>query len=374
MKRKILFFVNRFNDIDHTAPVVWECSNRGMEVEVRSLNPFLKIERSERLKYLKRNGIKVRHLYPAWLRIPGVKNLTDWNKVVGKKILGEEWHDQQLENIKPDCVVMDHAAQNGLYGVRHMRTWARANRVPLIDIPHGIMLYKVSPPDYDRGFSMLKEHWRTFLVIPHEWYKADCVKHGMDRDKIRVLGSPRFDAAWRKTLYEEVLPKASPMEPPHKMKRVVFFEMGADRYHDLKERVKRAVYCIAGLPGLHIKLKPQPRNNRVHYEIPAGIEVDARTDSIDLIRWCDVVLCLNSSIMLEPYFQGKPIIYPKYWHEEEMIFEDYDVVETVRNDDELIGAITASRNIAKNRNEAFERDLIGENPLKAYGDLIEAVK
>ena len=64
---------------------------------------------------------------------------------------------------------------------------------------------------------------------------------------------------------------------------------------------------------------------RVYYEI----------SSVELIKWADVIMGTTSSILIEPLLLKKTFIYPKYFHENEMLWEKMNACWTVNNYQEL---------------------------------------
>ena len=61
----ILFFIRRYNDIDHIAPVIYKISSSTNEkLIVLCLNPSLPIKEDYRLRFLRKNyGVKIDYLY-----------------------------------------------------------------------------------------------------------------------------------------------------------------------------------------------------------------------------------------------------------------------------------------------------------------------
>ena len=72
-----------------------------------------------------------------------------------------------------------------------------------------------------------------------------------------------------------------------------------------------------------------------------NVEIEGRTGSVELIRWADAVIVPASSIALEALLQGKPLIYPKYLHENTTVFEEAGANWRVGDDDELVAALRA---------------------------------
>ena len=65
---KILFFVRRYNDIDHTIPIVYRVAKDGIQdIEVLCINPTLDINNDFRLKFLRENyHVKIDYVYRSY--------------------------------------------------------------------------------------------------------------------------------------------------------------------------------------------------------------------------------------------------------------------------------------------------------------------
>jgi len=120
------------------------------------------------------------------------------------------------------------------------------------------------------------------------------------------------------------------------------------------------------------------------FKEPINSYVSVNENSINLIKWADVVIVLFSSIMVEVLIRGKCYIYPKYMHKGEMIYEKYGACWTVNNYDELQSALEkkynqrdyipyTQNNVDQFLNEVIFNGFDQQDILNSYVDYINGV-
>ena len=396
----IVFFINRFNDVDHVVPVVYRIAKDTEEhLLVLSLNPSLNIADDFRLNFLRdKYNVHIAYQYEYYTPtfaykclalivcnsylggnyrknislifesvrsgskrqtgffqgvfhlICGVSRaitgrLVDWNKFI-YKVYNKEWAVGMMKCIKPTVLIFDHATQLKLFNVEALLYAAKKLKIPTIDVPHGNALYIRNPPDYKKAFSDLKRNDKDIFVVPHEWYKDDCIRHGLKAEKIRVLGSTRFCVEWVSILHQIIPHEASLWSKGNGKLKVVYMEMGADRLGEFKSIVQKTIQKLCCLDFIHLIVKPQPRNNSLHFEFPQSVEIARDVNSVNLVKWADAVIVLMSSIAIEVLLQRKAFIYPRYFHNEKMIYEEMGACWEMNNYGELENAL---RTLASNK-------------------------
>ncbi len=116
-------------------------------------------------------------------------------------------------------------------------------------------------------------------------------------------------------------------------------DSGPDRYHEYKTVVQTAIDSIAKLDFVHFIYKPHTRRNAVHLQIPQSAEIATDINSVNLVKWADVVVGMHSSIMIEVLLQDKVYISPTHFRKRKMIYEDYEACWMVHSTEELIDAL-----------------------------------
>ncbi len=395
----IVFFINRFNDVDHIVPVVYRIAkDTNKKLLILSLNPNLDIYSDFRLKFLRENfNIKIDYVYnfccftitqkiigyllsnPTRLqsskkyilnaltelfrgnskildKIILLKEIIfcglflffnryayDWiAKNLLRKHFGKKWAYKMCNTIKPFAMIFDYAAHLNLFNVAALLSVSKELNIPSIDLPSGISLYKRFPsPDYDKSFSDILKNDKDYMAVANQWFRDDCVEHGLEPKKMSILGSGRFCREWTGILYNILPPSSSLKNKGTGKLKVVYMEMGAGRHHGYLNTVKESIEKLSKLEFIHLIFKPQTRNNKVHFELPPTVEVADSENSVNLIKWADVVIVIMSSIILEVLLQDKVFIYPKFFHGNEMMtFDEYNACWTVNSYEEMREALT----------------------------------
>jgi hypothetical protein len=431
----ILFFVNKFNDTDHEAPIVDRMARDSKEkLAVLSLNPLSDISNDFRLRYLKDTyNIPVSYLYnycnpSRFYKFIGAlvcstysggsfrKNISNIfshlkgapDKQTGffrevfclmsglfrsimvryalldkfiQKIFTKSWVEKVYGAIKPSALVFDHASHLGLYNVGALMSVAKSKNIPTIDVPHGIPLYIKHSADYDRAKTNLIRNDKDFIVLHHRWWRDECVAHGLNPEKVTVLGSARFCKEWIDILHRIIPPELSLQDKGKGKLKVVFMEFSASRYHEYKDTARKTIERINKLDFIHFIFKPQTRGNILHFDLSSSVEVAYNANSVNLIKWADVVIVHASSIMIEVLLQDKVFIYPRFFHSDKMIYEEFGAGWAVDSYEELEEALKTLRqnpsyrpysmeNVKKYITEIVYNGQYGRDVLGDYKDLI----
>lgn len=390
----LVFFVQKFNDIDHFTPVIYRIAkDTNKSIAVLCLNPFYDISNDFRLTFLKQKyDVHVDHLYNFHkplilykifrfcLLTPHsgdyLKNIYEilirlikGKRRSFKKIAGElsylvmgflksflarfkilethfvrnhyrgEWVEEMIERLSPSVLVFDHAATNRIANVRDIMDASRRRGIPTISMPHGIPLFVKHSHDYDRAKEDYINNQCDYLVLQHRWWKHECVEYGLDASRTTILGIARHCKEW-----ERILQKIVPSEPLLENKgngrlKVVYMDSGPDRYHEYKDIVQEAVQRIGQLNFVRFIYKPHTRRNIAHLKVPRSTEIAKDINSVNLIKWADVVVGMHSSIMIEALIQDTVYISPTYFRKRKMIYEEYEACWMVNSHLELEEAL-----------------------------------
>lgn len=431
----ILFLINKFNDIDHMVPIVYRMAKDTEEkLAVLALNPLSNISNDFRLHYLKDNyNVPVSYLYnfyspSKFYKFMGAlvcntysdgsfrKNISNLlgtlkrksskqagfpeeafylmcglfrrimvrfnllDKFIGK-LFNTRWVEKVFGAIKPSALVFDHASHLGLYNVGALMSMAKRENIPTIDVPHGIPLYLKHSSDYNRAKSKLIENDKDYIVLHHRWWKDECVSHGLDPEKVTVLGSPRFCKEWVDILDNIIPPDSSLEDKGDGRLKVVFMEFSAPRYHDFKNTARQTVERINSLDFVHFIFKPQTRGHILHFDLSSSVELAYNANSVNLTKWADVVIVHASSIMIEVLLRDKVFIYPRFFHADKMIYEEFGAGWAVDSYEELEEALKtlkqnplyrpySAENVKKYITEIVYNGEYGRDVLGDFKDLI----
>lgn len=367
---RILFLVRAYNDIDHMLPVAWRlAADQRAQVELLCFNPTYDLAGDFRLQFLaRRYQVPCGYLYQAHLptpahrlaaglicgRTPMTPALVNWlHNQVRHRLFGRSWAEQMLGRRRPDVLVLDWQRPK-FFNVEPMLQAARALGIPIVALPHGMNLVtnplatnKALDEGHDQSFG---QDWRYFdhSLVQFSLYRDRVIAGGVPPEKVRVMGSARFCPQWRE-VYKSILPPDPALAGRGQGRLKVVY---MDQHHRMRlhqERVAETLQALAQRPGVDLLVKPATRGVGQALADPLwGVSSPAvrsldcvapESHSLNLILWADVVLCASSSICLDVLLEDKTFIYPRYTHDNHMLFEDYGACWQVDSPAELQAAL-----------------------------------
>jgi hypothetical protein len=371
----IIFFIRRFNDVDHLTPIIYKLRKETeSEVLVLCTNPTYDIKNDVRLKFLREKyDIVVKYAYEAHLpniahrilsyfvcdkyNFPSNATVSIWNFLLGlffklyKKVLynfiydkfvknnyfGEKWAIGLFEKYQASILIFDFV-KNRQYITMSLVNAAKKLKIPTMAIPPGAMLYndRLGPlksfkdydlPDYD------------YLIMQHEIRRDVTVKIGGPAEKMYLLGTARFCREWHEILLKIIPTGISEKITQTGKLNVLYIERPISDGVDKKSLVEM-IKAVSELDFIHFLIKPHTRSNHLNFEeVKMYGEVVVDIDSVELIRWADVVIGTTSSILLEVLCQNKTLLYPKFISGNTMLFEKMNACWQVNSLDELVSAL-----------------------------------
>jgi len=262
------------------------------------------------------------------------------------KIYNQKWSDNLLLNIEASILIFDHAATSSKAGaladvspVKHIINSANKIGIPIISLPHGVPLFVNHPKRYDEIKKYFSTDLADFIVIQHKYWLKELTDFGLDERKSSVLGLPRYCEEWIPILHK-IVPYQSNLKNKGVDKlKVVYMDTGPNNYGKKKNFVQEIIYKINELDFVYLIYKPHTRSNKSHFEINSKIENGKTINSINLIKWADVVIGMHSSIMIEALIQKKIYLSPSHFRNHKMLYEKYEACWLVENDSEIIDAL-----------------------------------
>ena len=389
----LLFFVQKFNDIDHFTPIIYKLAkDTDKRITVLCFNPFYDVFNDFRLRFLKTfKNVHVDHLYQfhtpntlytllrfclltpyrgnylknsrriltgilkgkwqrsdiLYLALGLIKSFAARYKILEthyvKNHYKGRWVTEMIDRLNPSVMILDHAATDRIANVKDIMKEARTRGIPTISLPHGIPLFLKHSRDYDRAKQDYLNNACDHLVFQHPWWRDECVEYGLNKNRTTILGIARHCTEWQ-TVLHRILDFDPWLEGRGAGKlKVVYMDSGPDRYHEYKNTVQEAVDKIGKLDFVHFIYKPHTRRNIAHLNIPAKADVAKGVNSVNLIKWADVVVGMHSSIMMEVLIQNKVYISPTYFRKRKMIYEEYGACWMVASHLELERALKKLR-------------------------------
>ena len=391
-----LFLVYKFPDLDHLVPVVTRLATEGRSVQVVSLNPLLdpidagSLESADwRIRHLHQlEGVAYDSVYrlgpqtkleafTGWLltrplfrisfrrsapvrgletqlvqrlvklliiRVRGAVGSLGRRLIylplmnrVAPRIFDDIWARRLLDFVSSPALIVDHSVRYNLLVFGPLMRVARSRGMPIIALPHGLPLFSGHMEVFALAYKNLKEANFDSVVVAHDMLKDDLIARGVDPSIIQVLGSARYCREWFESLYE-IIPYVPPFPEDQKKLRVVYMDRG--RAWINKDLIREVLLAAADLDFIDLVYKPHPRSNNIHQsELPGRVTIATEADSINLVRWADVVIGSVSSVLIEVLLADKTLIYPTFFDDEKMLLDEFGACWRVDDVDELLFAL-----------------------------------
>lgn len=375
----IIFFFHRYNDLDHIAPLVYKMAqNNSNQTAILSLNPNYDIENDLRLNFLKHNNVMVDYIYSFYCNklvrfyfknfcvyksrkkcfksfqrqakktikinlntfkivlnmVIDFIYLFSWkymhNIIFNKFLLNfyynENWAKSLFLKVKPSLLIFDHSVRPGLYISESLFLTAKKYNIPIMSVPHGVLLFDGDHPYIKRSYETAKtniEAGCNHIIVCYKEWKQNYINRGFNKDNIHVLGSARYSNEWREIL-KKIIPIDKRLNFDSKKIKVVYLERQADRHNEYKSIVKDTLEKINKLEFVDLLVQPCTRSKKIHFDISKDIKITHNIDSINLCKWADVIICL-SSFVIEVLLTNKIYINAKFLHGQTLLTEKYNV-------------------------------------------------
>ena len=420
-----LFFVRHFNDVDHIVPVVWEMAMNEYPVAVYCLNPEYDINGDYRLNFLRKLGIDVDYVYNdvhhnlgIFHRIlsflfllcfaikrnsendfgsyfmPVKKMVGKYAQIIGNRIYSfakgkyysREWAFNFIKSKGAKALCFDWVKpKHSVVGV--FLEAADRMSIPTLALPHGVFVYT------NKNITIESRPLETYdklnqydgVVVQNQLFREFMMRSGLKGEKISVLGSARYCKEWIQQ-NKKILPRTLDSDSNSSNRLRIVFMTTKLRYRINFDKLLSTLDLLANFNGIDAKIKPHTRTAKESYIYENLPLVNAaETSSVELCEWADVVVVIGTSIILEPLFESKPVLYLKYLHENTTIYEEYGACWIIRSEDELKDALN---DLKRNRKKVaysaesvnhFISDIIYNNHterdiLKDYIDFIVSFK
>lgn len=394
-----LFFVRAYNDIDHITPIVWKMNRDSYPVAVYCINPEYDIGNDYRLNFLKKLGIQVDFLYNHFdqklgllhfiLRFLTLKSyaILRWfdrisnpsrtafrilrkmahrvglnlYELIRKNYYDNVWARGVLKRSGARVLCFDWVRPRQ-YVVDVLITEAKDLRIPTLALPHGVYIYT---SDFITIESRPQEKYDKLnqydhVIVQNQLYKDVMSRTGLERNKIRVMGSARYCEEWTEQ-NKKIFPKTIKQQQHTDGKLKVVLMTTKIRYRVRTERLLQTIELLARLESINAVVKPHTRTSKeAHLYENLPIPNLSDSSSVELCEWADVVLIIASSIIIEPLLQGKPCLYLKYLHENTTLYEDFGACWTIHDEKQLQNALRilhANKNHVSYAQSAVDRFL-----------------
>lgn len=318
------------------APVVHRLAATGERVHVLCQDPEFDILADFRLRYLTDRfaGVVVQQAHEFH---PSTNGQVQFDEKLAR---------QCLECLQASIVVFDYVINVDQFMTASLLQAAAQLGIPVVGMAPGVPIFA---EDYFPEDDFFKNEVQTtfdYNIVPHVAAAAYMVRNGVEAGRVIVLGSPRFCPEWRQLLNGIVEPVSETLPEANERLRVVYMERGADLHGGFRGKIADSIASLNRLDYVQLIIKPHTRANSFQLAAEGDSCKISRENSLHLIRWADVVIGTNTSILIEALASGKVLLYPKYFHADRMIF---DVMGACLRVDNYAALKTALRRLYENK-------------------------
>lgn len=389
---RAFFFLRHNNDIDHITPVLYKwLSSESVPTDI-IITTKRNLLDDYRIKYLKKyKNARIFHINDLfkkyslsyifnrfYFKYDGVlDNIFKKFPILGKiadRIIGNI-ADRIFRGADKGLVVFDWKITRFIQQILRI---AKSRHFTSISLPHGDRPYiSYLETIGDLNYSCLDSHKGLnifdYVVVPNEL----CFKRHerwMEKDRIKVLGSPRYNDEWMGIISKLIEPfEADGSEGKLK---IVFFLRNTN-YPIFWNEVTRTIRLILQFPNIYLVVCHHPREvQRKKRRLTR--KLDTKSDNLEfiyggvssgsLILWADLIIDLGTSAMWEAVKRGKPVLMLEYLHANYSTCAYYIKSSEIKCRDELYNTL---QKFTKNKNHKFYDEKERRRFIKAMIDVTD---
>ncbi len=415
MKKKIIFFIRHFNDLDHISPIIWSLlKTKKIEAIIFFTDPFNEkfFKKNFRTIILKKYGAKLVGFSDSNYRfkflLPYIGSLfrLDNNflniNIISSKIGGiilylffkKKFQDEfikkksfELINDNYSILVFDHMV-NDLR--KEIIKYSKNKKCINIALPHGAVLYSYKKKWLNKFKKKSALSLKIFdkVIFPNGIDKFYGIEKKILKEKFLKLGSPRFTIPWINVLKNNFSKK---MQKERKKINILFlvekeFNFYQNRKHIISD-IKKQTQILQFLKkqknfSLKIKLNTRSITQSQLYRLEKFYNENISKDETNnLIFWSDIVICGGgTSIILQSIATKVPTICCTFLHPEHKFFyKNFGYPKEVKNFQEFAKFILG-KNFLKVKSERKRLNflkkivMINQNPFKLYNNFFLNLK
>lgn len=354
MSQTALFFLRHYNDIDHMVPVMhaWLGAGHRATAVVYSMPEYLNDFRLQMLRKFENYSL---HYIDEFLSKPQL----DEKKAIIASTKSDTPKDVRISNVYdyqvlnrifdrvfanetgPVCFdwIMSTSAA-ALPVAQRATEIAKRRGLPIVSLPHGDSPHAnemIAAEDLNYAWREIYKAASIFdsVVVPNELC-AKRYRPFMEPERIHVLGSPRYNSTWLWQLesftpnftftggHSERSEEASLTMTEGPIVNLVFF-LRSPQYPIFWDEVVRTIRMLTADPKIRLVVKHHTRPSgsdplRPFYEELLKKPIANLQFAFDdihsgsLLRWCDAVLDVATSVSFEAVKVGKPVLSMEYLH------------------------------------------------------------
>jgi UDP-N-acetylglucosamine 2-epimerase len=260
------------------------------------------------------------------------------------QLCSRKWAENVLKKLTAKVIVFDWC-KLGSSPAGELANAAVQQNIPLIAVPHGLNCMtnddRVNTQADNEPPARWGEYLRqmAFVIVQHQRHGKWMVECGVEPEKILVMGSTRFCSEWH-AIYKSIIPADDGKLPKASSKlKIVYFDHTESLRLNVKA-IEQALIEISKLDYVELIVKPTTGSNQYSSQAVQSISqsgVDIHSNK--LVEWADVIMGSTSSILLEAFLYKKPLLYPRYFHENGQLYDQMNACIAVNDQSALLGAI-----------------------------------
>ena len=315
--------------------------------------------------------------------VSNIKN----NKIEWNKKLGEEF----LLSNSPLIFTMNHNDDE----LRIISEIKKQNiRAKWVALPHGTILCEndmVLETHLDKKEQDNNDIHDKFdyLLKTSNRDKEILVSKGFDKDKIIVIGSPRYCDEWLKIKSKfELDGNTVPINNEYQIR--VLFLIPKKHVNVFSEELIRTIDFVSKYQEIELILLsyenhlPQLPGHVARRENIRRYLISQEYSSSKLIDWADIVFHVGTGIVFEPFMKNKITVFPRYLTCNTLLSEKYNAGFNLKNRDELrtfCNKVVNSRNDLNNfynekllvSNKKFVDDFVNANTKSVPQNIVKSI-
>ena len=334
--KKIIILFRRFNDFDHTVPIVNYISTNNPEIEINYLCTSRHWDFKKNINYdfvKNLNNVNVEYFDKFFFKfIPKkILNLKNFKiikfllkKLIKKKLIGLKfsWFIIDFPNPRKDFlnefINISKELKIKLIGFRH----ALWNRDITNDDDHDIKTL-VSIVDKNKDLD--------YLIFSNKSNMTAMLEYGkLDPNKTTYLGNPRYSYFWHEKLFRYIKENTFKnnkikKHDKHKIK-IVYMDQSAT-FGMISDTIYNSIKRLYDANYIDLIIKPNTNSaHRANVNLSTNrlkeFPLDIINNSIQLVDWADIVICTQSSIAAEVLLQKKILVSASHYHHSNQLWDN----------------------------------------------------
>jgi hypothetical protein len=404
MTKELIFTIRKFPDIDNFSPIIDHLAKKKNKILIFSVNLTQDLSKDYRISYLLKtyNCVSFVNFYDFFnlnffqklildLEYSNLKNTHTLLNFIYKilKKLGLflflrnfffTKKNLKFKNNLPKNLIIDHLTPKKLFYFNLFFDHLRKKKTKIISIPAGLPLYTKHPKPWDKAKIEISNlsYQVDKIVLQHKYWAKEINEFKKLNNNYEIIGSPRYTNDWIKILNKLVKKKSY---TSHKNKiKIVYMDSNNPSHIDYQKLKQNTLNFLSQNKFYDVKFKPHPRSNKIYVKLSDDIKICQNEDSLNLIKWADIVLGDISAIMLEVILQNKRYISLSYLRKKNnnMLYDKYKICEECKNFNYLEKMLKTKSNFYNTKSykknlEKFMNDFIyfpNKNILIVYENLI----